>query len=344
VTIQADCSIGFKKETTYGTAVTVDRFLEFTSETLDFEREYYQGEGMRPGSRAPRSGRRILVKDGGSGDIELEVPSKGLGTFLEALLGVGVSTLVSAGLYQQVFTLIKQDFLPSLTIQKGIPRLGANVVDPYTFKGAVATSFELSMSNAEVLKLKSSWHAREVVADGSIAYATPSYPSPLDLFSFVGASITAGGAVTPPTATALATGGTPVADVQDFSLSVDQKLDENGWNLGGGGKRSRRGAVGLAEVTGKLTAEYDAVVFRDAVASQTPMALTATFQASAAADIVAGQKPTLQIVCPDIRFDGELPKSNGGDVITQSLDFTAFDNLVAAEPLYIVVRTGDSAL
>ncbi|MFX6019421.1 hypothetical protein ABTF08_21325, partial [Acinetobacter baumannii] len=77
-----DCSIGFKKESTYGTAVVPDRFLEFTSETIDFDRTFYQGNGMRPGSRLARSNRRALVKDGGKGDIELEVPTRGLGTFL----------------------------------------------------------------------------------------------------------------------------------------------------------------------------------------------------------------------------------------------------------------------
>lgn len=339
MTIQADCSIGFKKETTYGTAVTVDRFLEFTSESLDFEREFYQGEGLRPGSRVARSGRRVLVKDGASGDIELEVPSRGLGTLLEALMGTAGSSLVSGALYQQLFTLQKSDFLPSLTMQKGVPRLGAETVDAYTFKGAVNKSFELSMGNAEVLKLKTSWHAREV--DTAVAYATPSYAA-TELFSFASAALVVGGSVTVPTATVLATGGTSVANVRDFSISVDQKLDEAGWNLGGAGKRSRRGAVGLAELKGKLTAEYDSTTFRDALRDQTPLALVATF--SAPTDITAGNKPTLQIVVPDIRFEGELPKSNGGDVITQSIDFTGFDGLTAAHAMYIVVRTADTAL
>lgn len=340
MTIQADCSIGFKKESVYGTAVTVDRFLEFTSETLDFEREFYQGSGLRPGSRLARSARRVLVKDGGAGDIELEVPTRGLGTLLEALTGTASSTVVAGALYQQLFTLTKSDYLPSLTIQKGIPRLGADTVDAYTFKGAVNKSFEISMANAEVLKLKTSWHAREI--DTTIAYATPTYPASFELFSFVSAALVVGGSVTVPGATTLATGGTAAANVRDFTISVDQKLDENGWNLGAGGKRSRRGAVQLAEVKGKITAEYDSTTFRDAVRDQTPLALVATFQG--AADITAGNKATFQIIVPDIRFEGELPKSNGGDVITQSIDFTAFDGLVAPHALYIATRTADTAL
>jgi hypothetical protein len=342
VTIQADCSIGFKEETTFGTGVTPDRFLEFTSETIDFDRTFYQSPALRPGSRLARSKGRALVKDGGKGDIDLEVPTRGLGAFLKVLLGVGSSTLVSAGLYQQVFTLIKDDFLPSVTLQKGIPRLGANVVDAYTARGAVCSSFELSMANSDVLKLKSSWLAREI--DTTTAYAVPSYPAASEMFTFLGAGLTVGGTVTVPTATALATGGTTVANVRDFSLALDQKLDSNGFNMGGKGKRSRRPAVGVGDVvTGKITAEYDATTLRDIVASQTPVALVATFEANT--DIVAGSKPTLQITVPDVRLDGDaLPKSNGGDVITQSLNINAFDGLVAAHPLYIAVRTADAAL
>lgn len=340
MSIQADCSIGFKKETTYGTVATPDRFLEFTSESIDFERTFYQSAALRPGSRVARSARRSLTKDGGKGDIELEVPTRGLGALLEAVLGVGSSAMVSTGLYQQVFTLIKDDFLPSLTLQKGIPRLGPNIIDAYTARGAVCSSFEFSMANADVLKLKTSWTAREI--DTSIAYATPSYASASELFSFVGAGLTVGGTVTTPTGTALAGGGTPVANVRDFSLTVDQKLDGNGYNVGGGGKRTRRPAVGIADVKGKITAEYDSTVFRDALAAQTPLAMVATFQANT--DITPGNKPTLQIVVPDVRFEGELPKSNAGDVITQSIDFTAFDGLVAAQPVYVVVRTADTAL
>ena len=342
MTIQADASIGLKAESTYGTPVTVDRFLEFTSESLDFDRDYYQGQGLRPGQRAARSPRRVLSRDGGKGDIELEVPSKGLGTFLQAIFGVATSTQVAGALYQQMFTPVHNDYLPSFTIQEGIPRLGANVVDTQTYLGSECESAEFSISNADVLKVKSTWRAREVLTN--VAYATPSYPSPIDLFSFVGAQLIVGGSVTVPTVTALASGGTPVANVRDFSLTFDNKLDDNKGNLGGGGKRTRQSAVQLAEIKGKLTAEYDSVTFRDALAQNTGLALVATFTATAAADITAGNKPTLQIVCPDIRFNGELAKVSGTDVTTQSMDFQAYSNLVAAEPIYVAVRTSDTAL
>ena len=45
MTLQSDCSVGFKAESTYGTGVTVDRWLEFTSEDFTQDNEYIDSEG-----------------------------------------------------------------------------------------------------------------------------------------------------------------------------------------------------------------------------------------------------------------------------------------------------------
>lgn len=340
---QLDSSIGFKKETVFGTGVVVDRFPEFTSETIDFDRTWAQGAGLRVGSRAPRSGRNVLVKDGGKGEIELEVVSKGLGALFELMLGTGVSTVVAGALYQQLFTPLKNDYLPSATIQKGIPRLdGAlNVIDTYTMRGAVCDSWELTAANSDIVKLKTSWLGRDLVTD--TAYATPSYVANSELLTFVGAQLIVGGSVTVPTTTALATGGTTVANVRDFSLSWSNGVDSGGFNAGGAGKRTRPPAVGVIDSKGKLTAEYTDSAFRDAVAAHSDLALVATF--AGLTDITAGNKPTVQIVIPNVRFDGPMPQASpSGEPITMSLDFTVYDGLVAAHPLYIAVRTSDTAL
>jgi hypothetical protein len=257
-------------------------------------------------------------------------------------MGTGVSTNVAGALYQQLFTLIKNDYQPTATIQVGIPRLGQNTVDAFTYKGCSASSFELSLGAADVLKARTSWTAREM--DDAVGYATPSYAAGVDLLSFVGATLVAGGTLTVPTTTALGSisGGTTLANIRDFSIAVDQSHDSAGYNIGGAGKRSRPPAVGKAEVTGSMTADYDVTTYKNAVRDGSTLALVATFLGPT--DITVGNKPTLQIVLPDIRLDGELPKSNGGDVIAQALSFKAYDNLVAAEPLYIATRTADTAL
>ncbi|MHC9046810.1 phage tail tube protein [Microbacterium saperdae] len=346
MTIQADCSIGFKQETTYGTPVVVDRFLEFVSESLDLSRTYVQGEGMRPGHRVARSAKRVLTQEGVEGDIEQEVQTKGFGTLFAAITGGVPSTAetsAGSGVLQSVFTLGKHDFLPAVTIQKGIPRLGSSTIDAYTFPGCQCSSFELKLDSADILKLTTSWAGGKGVLTDT-AYAIPSYPVGCELFSFVGASITLGGTITPPTATELASGGTAAANVRELSVSVEQSLDDNGYNVGGKGKRSRPGAMGLAAITGSLTIEYDTKAITDAVVAQTGLSLVLTFEGPSTIG-TSGLPPVVQIVIPEIKLEGDLPKSNGGDVITHSTDFTGLDPLIGGvEPFYLVYRSADTAL
>lgn len=338
MTTQLDCSIGLKKETTWGTGVVVDRFPEFVSEKLTWNPTFKQGAGLRVGSRAARNARRSLVKQSAGGDIEIEAATKGLGIFFEALLGTSVSTQIGAGPgYQQVHTLTTTA-LPSYTIQKGVPTI-AGAVSAHTFNGAVCASGELSASNADIVKFSTKWDAKEVKTD--VSYAAPSYVAGAELFTFVHGAIALGGSVTAPTTTALATGGTTAANITDFKISIDNKIDGGGFVFGSGGKRGRKPLVGLAEIKGSVTAEFDSNTLRDAWLNQTPLSLTLTLQTATA--ITTGVYPTIQVYVPIIKLEGDIPMSNGGDVITQSIDFTGlFDG--STEPIYLVYRTEDTAI
>lgn len=349
---QADCSIAFKKETAYGTPVTVDRFLEFTEESLDLDRAYHQGENLRPGSRVARSQKRILTREGAAGDISQEVQTKGFGALFELALGVASAwTEVEAdsGVYQGVFTLAKDDFLPSATIQKGVPRLPTastpGGVDAFTFAGCQVSSLTLELFSEAVLTMSTSWVGGRAV-DTTTAYVPSAgkYPVGCELFSFVDATLVLGGMITVPTATALATGGTVAGNVREFSITVDQALDDNGRNIGSGGQRSRPAAVGLAEITGSLTIEYDTTAITEAVLEQQGLALVLTFQGPTPIG-ASGLRPVVQIVVPEIKLEGDLPKSNGGDVITHATDFVGLDSLTPGqEPFYLVYRSADLAL
>lgn len=328
-----DCSVGIVKEVTYGTAVTVSRWLEFTEETLDYTKNVVQGQGLRVGSRVARSGRRVVTTSEAGGDLTVECLSKGQGVLWEALMGTGASTLVSGSVYQQVFTLA--DTPPSLTIQKGIPRVDGTV-DAYTFTGAQCDSFEVAFGNAEIATVTSSWNARDVTT--ATAYATPSYATSANLYHFAGGAITTG-TVTAPTTTALASSITTLANVRSGTIQVSHNPANDRYNFGGAGKKSKP-TVGLREITGTLEVEYDSATFRDAVLNETPMSLIVTYTGGA---LGVGSE-TLQIVVSEMKLDGKLPTSNGGELITVGMEFTVLDNLTAAQPLWVVTRTADAAL
>ena len=237
MTTQLDSSIGLKKETTFGTAVVVDKFYEFTEEDFSWMPTFAQGTSMRFGQRLAAADRRVLVKEEAGGSLTVEAVTKGLGALFEAALGTGTSTLISGTSYQQVFTPTKDDYLPSYTVQKGIPVL-AGAVSPQTYAGCVCSGFELTGANGAIPTVKFNFLGRSVKTD--VAYAAASYPASNQLLSFVNGSISIGGTVTPPTATALATGGTAAANIRDISIVWDNGLDANGFNYGSAGKRSRK--------------------------------------------------------------------------------------------------------
>ncbi len=341
MTTQLDAQIGFKKETTYGTGVTVDTFPEFTAEDLTWMPTFVDGAGMRVGRRLNRADRRRLVKQEVGGSFTVEATTKGLGKLFEAALGTATSTQIGGtAAYQQLFTPTLTDPLPSYTIQKGIPPLGGGAANPVTFTGMVCTGFELSADNAAVPTIQFSWMGKGI--DTATGLATASYASGVQLLSFVDGTVRVGGSVTVPTTTALASGGTATANVRSINLSWDNGLDSEGFNFGGAGSRSRIQALGKGTLTGSMVVEYDSNTLRDAWLAETQLAVVLRFQTTTA--IAGSNYPTLEITIPVVRLEGDIPQTNGGDVVTQQVDFTALDGAVATHPVYVAIVTAETAI
>ena len=146
-----DCSVGYVAEDTFRTYKAPDRWIEYTKESLTWDKGAKQGKGMRVGSRVARSARRVVVTGQGKGSVECEIASKGLGSLWTAAFGASTSNLVSSGLYQQVHTL--GDTLPSLTIQKGVPRVNGTI-DAYSYLGCAVDTFEIDSANGDLLAAK----------------------------------------------------------------------------------------------------------------------------------------------------------------------------------------------
>ncbi len=327
MTTPQDCSVGLGVESVYGTAVARTRWFEFLDESFNFVKNVKQGVGLRVGSRVARSGRRVVASAEGSGDLTIEAVTKGLGLLWQLGLGSGTSTLVSAGLYQQVFTL--GDVMPSATIQKGIPRADGTV-DAYTFTGCMVESLTIDCPNADNVKVKTSWNARDMTT--ATAYTAPSYATGPSVFTFAHGAVYSG-ALTAPTATALGSAATPVASIRSGSITIKHNLKTDRYNCGGGGRKEKPFA-GVREISGSMVAEYADTAFRDAIVNDTSMTLVKTF--TSGADV-------LQIVIPDVRFDGDIVKAST-DLAMQELKWTGLDGLTAAQPIWIVCRTADTAL
>ena len=327
MTTPQDCSVGLGVESVYGTAVARTRWFEFLDESFNFVKNVKQGVGLRVGSRVARSGSRVVASAEGSGDLTIEAVTKGLGLLWQLGLGSGTSTLVSAGRYQQVFTL--GDAMPSATIQKGIPRADGTV-DAYTFTGCMVESLTIDCPNADNVKVKTSWNAKDMTTGA--AYTAPSYATGPSVFTFAHGAVYSG-ALTAPTATALGSAATPVASIRSGSITIKHNLKTDRYNCGGGGRKEKPFA-GIREISGSMVAEYADTAFRDAIVNDTSMTLVKTF--TAGLDV-------LQIVIPDVRFDGDIVKAST-DLAMQDIKWTGLDGLTAAQPIWIVCRTADTAL
>jgi hypothetical protein len=326
-----DAAIMLKKETTYKTGVTVDRSFEFLDESLGWEKSVKQGQGLRAGSRVARSARRVVPTSDGKGDVTVECISKGMGYLWELCLGTGTSTLVSASTYQQVFTLA--DTMPSATLQKQLP----GTLDAYTFLGAMVDKWEFNCPNGDIATLKMSFDIGDLTT--ATATGTNSYPaSTANLFHFANGSIS-NGTLTAPTTTVLGSAATPLASVRSFNIAVSNNLAADRYNLGGSGRKDKP-TPGLREISGSVVVEYSSTAFRDAVINDTAMCLVLTLTGG----VLSTGNETLQVVLPEVKFDNELAKANGTDLITQTMNFAVLDNLTATQPIWVVTRTSDTAL
>lgn len=327
MTTPLDCSVGLGVESVYGTGVTPTRWFEFLDESFNYAKNVKQGQGFRVGSRVARSGRRVVASAEGSGDLTVEAVTKGLGLLWQLAVGSGTSTLVSAGLYQQVFTLA--DVPPSATIQKGIPRADGTV-DAYTFTGCMVESLTIDCPNADIVKVKTSWNAKDVTT--ATAYTAPSYPTTPSLFTFAHGAIYSG-TLTAPTATALGSAPTPVAGIRSGSIDLKHNLKTDRYNCGGGGRKDKP-IPGLREISGSMVAEYAGTSFRDAVMADTSLTIVKTF--TSGTDV-------LQVIVPDVRIEGDIVKASN-DLALQDIKWVGLDGLSAAQPIWIVCRTADTAL
>lgn len=330
-----DCSINVGKEVTYGTAVAGTTAYEFVSEGFDYKPNRVQGQGLRVSSRIARSGRRVETTKQAEGSLEVEATTKGMARLLEAAVGAGTSTLVSGSTYQHNY--IFSDTPPAVTVQKSVPRVDGTI-DAYTFAGAMVNQWTLDVANDDIAKFSFDFDIRSL--DTARAFDALTYPTTPSLYHFGQAAITIGGAVTVPTSTAIATGGTAATDVRDFSLQVNNNLAVDRFNYGASGLKAKP-TVGLREVTGKFTAEYAATTYRTAYVADSDLAITVTLTSTEA---LSTGFATLQVVLPIVRLESAVPVANNGDLVTVEHSFTVLDGLVAAQPLYVVLRTSDSTV
>ena len=306
-------SFGIATETTFNTGVTVSRFYEFTSENTNYNKNTAVGMGLRAGGLLPRSQRRVVTTFDATGDVVMDLPTRGLGL----LLAHSMSSFPSKVGNSFTFTL-GDPYGKSFTAQIGVPQYGGTVT-PKTVTGAKISSFEIAANQNEIATGTFNIDAAGLTT--STALATPSYALNGSVFHFAQGSITVD--------------GSSVANIKSFSLNVDNILKTDRYNLGSAGAKSEQTNNGFRPVTGQITAEFTDTTLLAKYLSDAATALSLTLTASAT--------EILQITVSAVKFDGSVPAVTGPEVIDIDFTFTAYDNGTDA-PLTIVYTTPDTNL
>jgi hypothetical protein len=319
--------LGIKKESSFGTAVTVDRFYEFNSEGTKYVKNTVVGQGLRNGGLVARANRRVVTTLAGEGDFEVDMQTRGMGLLLSLATGSVPTGSLANGVYTYLFT--AQDLIgDSFTTQVAVPQYGGTLTYK-TLSGCKMTNFELSVGAGDIAKAKFSLDSKGFTT-GSSTSATVAYANiaTSNLFHFAQGSITDNVSTT-------------YANIKDFSLTVDNSLKTDRYNLGAAGSKSEQIINGFRAISGKVTAEFTDTVLLDKFIADTTAGLKLTFEG---ATIGSGSdKETLSITIPAAKFDGDTPMVSGPGVIDVSFGFTVFDD-GTNEPFTITYKTLDSAL
>lgn len=184
-----------KSESTYGTAVTVDKGVEFNEEDLQYDYGRLDATGMRAGARGKRSDRRVPFPNGGGGTIKLYPLSKGFGWWLQHLIGGSiVTTGPTDSAYTHTAAIAAAGRLTGKSFTAQVNRQDNTLTDRvFTFEGGKIVKWGLAVDALGFLELTVETDFEDVkTATGK---AVASYPSgTVEPFSFQGCTVTYGGA------------------------------------------------------------------------------------------------------------------------------------------------------
>lgn len=284
--------IGYAKETTYGTPATASRFLPLISEDLGAENERMESEGIVAGAIAMESDQWAPGTTMVSGGIQHELYQQGVGLLFEQIFG-SVTSSATGGIATHTFTL---GDLPSMTVQKGVPTVGGNVL-PFTYAGAMVSEANFRLAAGEFAQLGLTVLAQSET-DG-IALAAASYlTGSKKPFSFMSGAISISGAA---------------LCVREVEININNGLTDERICIGQEGidKPIRNE---LAVVDGSATIEFTSTAqyqrFRQGLETSMVLALSASPSARCTFTL-------------NTRWDGATPQVGGKGLVVVEYPFKA---------------------
>lgn len=315
----AKSQLGYKAETTFGTYIAPDKWVEFLSENITADFERISSQAWRAGQRVESELRWKAGRTNVSGTINAELQSKSLGGLFKAAFGTSVITTPGGGTLSRDHTYTLGDTVgDSLTIQLG-RELRDQTVQPFSYLGCKVNGFHLSCDVGGLAQTSYDIFGRaEDTATGLVA---ASYPTTLETFSFVEGAVTVGGTATP---------------VRQATFDLDNRMNTDDYAFG---SKLRRDVPEPAnrEAGGTLDADWTSMTAYNRFVNGTMAALTLIFTGSIIEAAIAYKLS----LTANIRTDGTTPTVDGPDEIRQPLTYKVMA-AAAGEPVTMVWTTTDT--
>ena len=308
-----DAQIGIAEEGTYGTYTAPTRFYEFLSESLKLEIERVWSTGLRAGRRTHhrwRAGTRSVT-----GDIQMELAPQDFALIWKHILGAPVTS--GAGPYTHTFSGPKTTDTFSFTIQVGRPD-EAGTVQPFSYLGCKITQAKLEAKVGDFVKSTFGIYGRDETTAQSLG--TAAYDANLAPFIFTDASLS------------VASTDVPVMDF-DFTFNPTLATGRHRITATNPGLPKISLANGLAEISGKFTADFANLTQYQRYVNGTEAALVLNFNNGAASQMS---------ITMNVRFDGETPNVNGPTLLQINVPFVAVSSSTDAAAMTVVVTNSDS--
>lgn len=144
--------LGMVAETTYGTAVTVNRFFPLVNESVTRDIERMESEGIIAGARFVRSDQWAPGRVNVTGDVGMELYQQNMALVFEHMLG-SITSSWNGGTDIATHTVTPGNLTgKSLTVQIGKPGT-AGTVHPFTYAGVKIASWEVGLTEGEIATL-----------------------------------------------------------------------------------------------------------------------------------------------------------------------------------------------
>lgn len=321
-----DQQLGVKKEVTFNTPVTVDRFFEMEAGSdLGVVAGRTEGSPLRPAQWVARSDRWTPYVDHMEGHLDFGMLTKSFGFWLEHMLGqVATTGPAETTVYTHTGT-VAALFGKSFTCQMTKPFNPSGTVQAMTASGCKIPKWSIANTvDGNLMLGLDIWGASYTTAT---ATASATYPTGMEPFSWAGGVLTVAGSS---------------YDVTDISIEVD-----NGLNLD---RKQIRGSTtpkeptdGQRSVSFTYTADFDALTQHNRVVGVTPAAAQAALVATWNGPTLLGSTlfPQVKVTIPVGRHDAWQAANAAAEGISQTLSGVGrYDG--TNSPITVAIATADT--